>query len=144
MSDLAQEREISSQASTYSRLPIDLTHPPTLSPSKLTFPLQLEDRDATQPTYDLLTPVGIHNQLSWAGFGLSSPPVLSPTFTGVEVHSGKNYASAPVLKDFFPPSLTTSYPGSEIVFFDLEKFWWGCSTKDRGDGRTMPRDVPGW
>jgi len=114
------------------------------SPSLLTQPPQLDDRDATQPTYDLLTPVGIHNQLSWAGFGLSSPPVSSPTFTGVEVHSGKNYASAPVLKDFFPPGLTTSYPGSEIVFFDLEKFWWGCSTKDRGDGRAAPRDVPGW
>jgi len=92
----------------------------------------------------MLAPVGIHNQLSWAGFGLSSPPVLSPDFSGVEVHSGKNYASAPVLKDFFPPSLTTSYEGSEIVFFDLEKFWWGCSTKDRGNGMGAPRDVPGW
>jgi hypothetical protein len=90
----------------------------------------------------MLMPVGVHNQLSWAGFGLSSP-VVDSSFSGVEVHSGKTYASAPVLKEFFPPSLTTSYEGSEIVFFDLEKFWWGCSIKD-SNVHVAPRQLPGW
>lgn len=91
----------------------------------------------------MLAPVGVHSQLSWAGFGLSSPDTSSTSFSGVEVHSGKNYASAPVLKDFFPPALTTSYEGSEIVFFDLEKFWWGCSVKDM-NVHIAPRQLPGW
>jgi len=91
----------------------------------------------------MLAPVGIHSQLSWAGFGLSSPDTSSASFSGVEVHSGKNYASAPVLRDFFPPTLTTSYEGSEIVFFDLEKFWWGCSVKDT-NVHIAPRQLPGW
>lgn len=94
----------------------------------------------------------MYNQLLWHGFSVASPVSKNGSilytddkdFQGIEPHSEPNYASAPVVPDFFLPGLSTSYPGSHIVFFDLDKFYWGCSTPDPLGGVESELSVPGW
>ena len=109
------------------------------------YPQQLDNLNAT-PSNSGLFPqkpeVGVYNQLQWIGFSVDTPLLdpASPDFIGIPPKSAPNYATAPVVPDFFLPSLTSSYPGSRVVFFDFNNFVWGCSTQDP----KFAFATPGW